>query len=65
MDEKMIYGILMLTVLLCKEIFQFILKYRKQSYDQTITLEEANKQERIMQKRKLDHEYRMAKIGKV
>ena len=65
MDEKMIYGILMLTVLLCKEIFQFILKYRKQSYDQTITKEEANKQERIMQKRELDHEYRMAKIGKV
>lgn len=45
-----------------KMFFDFLLKYKKQKYDQSISKTEANEQERKMRQMELDHAYRMKEL---
>lgn len=45
-----------------KMFFDFLLKYKEQKYDQSISKTEANEQERKMRQMELDHAYRMKEL---
>lgn len=45
-----------------KMVLDFILKFRAQTYNQSIPKSEANEQDRRMRQMELDHEYRMEKL---